>query len=358
MNIQEKSIEIILSNQSPSGAYIASPNFEQYHYCWLRDGSFTAYAMDRVARTDSAARFYKWVDGVMQKESSAIYNLLDKIKNGEPLDGDIYPPTRYTMDGLRAKDDWPNFQLDGYGTWLWGLAEHMRISGDEGLAFEYQNSIKATVDYLKACWEMPNYDCWEENGDKIHTATLACIYGGLKAINEYIHDDGITVVTEEIKNFTRTNCLIDGRLAKYIGSESIDASLLWVAVPFGLFEPQDPIMIKTVAVIEERLLHKGGVHRYPEDTYYGGGEWPLLSAWLGWYYCKVERYSEAEELLKWIERQADENGELPEQVCYHVNDESYIQGWIDKWDSVAKPLVWSHAMYLVLAEELRAANAY
>ena len=34
-----------------------------------------------------------------------------------------YLPTRYTLDGeLEPEvDDWPNFQLDGYGTWLWAL---------------------------------------------------------------------------------------------------------------------------------------------------------------------------------------------------------------------------------------------
>lgn len=45
--------------------------------------------------------------------------------------------------------------------------------------------------------------------------------------------------------------------------------------------------------MEETILHKGGVHRFPEDTYYGGGEWLLLSCWLGWYNASVGRGDDA-----------------------------------------------------------------
>jgi len=29
------------------------------------------------------------------------------------------------------------------------------------------------------------------------------------------------------------------------------------------------------------------MHRYADDTYYGGGEWVLLATWLGWYYVEA-----------------------------------------------------------------------
>jgi GH15 family glucan-1,4-alpha-glucosidase len=41
------SVAAILRNQHPSGAIVASPDFSQYQYCWLRDGSFIAHALDR-----------------------------------------------------------------------------------------------------------------------------------------------------------------------------------------------------------------------------------------------------------------------------------------------------------------------
>ena len=58
IDLYRRSIQIILENQSGSGAYIASPHFPTYHYCWFRDGAFCAYAMDLAGERESAARFH------------------------------------------------------------------------------------------------------------------------------------------------------------------------------------------------------------------------------------------------------------------------------------------------------------
>ena len=61
MNLYDASLSIIRAGQAPSGAYVASPNFSQYGYCWLRDGTWTAYAMDLAGDHASAGQFYRWV---------------------------------------------------------------------------------------------------------------------------------------------------------------------------------------------------------------------------------------------------------------------------------------------------------
>ena len=33
-------------------------------------------------------------------------------------------PTRFTFDGQPGSDPWWDFQLDGYGTWLWAVHAH------------------------------------------------------------------------------------------------------------------------------------------------------------------------------------------------------------------------------------------
>ncbi len=72
----QHSIDVILKNQAPSGAYIASPNFPTYAYSWLRDGSFIAHAMDRVGQHDSSARFHRWVGGVVRRYHAKLDDLL------------------------------------------------------------------------------------------------------------------------------------------------------------------------------------------------------------------------------------------------------------------------------------------
>ncbi|MEW6230547.1 MAG: glycoside hydrolase family 15 protein, partial [Bacillota bacterium] len=56
------SIDVIKRNQHPSGAYVASPCFPNYAYCWLRDGTYTAHAMDRFGEHESARAYFLWVN--------------------------------------------------------------------------------------------------------------------------------------------------------------------------------------------------------------------------------------------------------------------------------------------------------
>ena len=60
LNYINKSVEIIKQNQASSGAYIASPNFSQYKYCWFRDGAFIADSMNLVNERESASSFFEW----------------------------------------------------------------------------------------------------------------------------------------------------------------------------------------------------------------------------------------------------------------------------------------------------------
>jgi GH15 family glucan-1,4-alpha-glucosidase len=145
--------------------------------------------------------------------------------------------------------------------------------------------------------------------------------------------------------------VVDGRLVKWLGGDGLDASLIACATPFRLFPPDAPVICSTIQGLEEGLAH-GGVHRYAADTYYGGGEWPLLAALLGWHYVELGRDEEAWSQLRWVAATARPSGELPEQVASHLLSPEHEQEWIDRWGPSACPLLWSHAMYLTLAVEL------
>jgi GH15 family glucan-1,4-alpha-glucosidase len=349
-----KSKEIIRANQYPTGAYIASPAFSHYRYSWLRDGTFIAYAMDRTGEHESARSFYQWCNGVLKKHEGKARRAIAAVEAGKtPLDHDLFLHTRYTVDGEEVAGTWGNFQLDGYGAWLWGLAEHIRLTQAFELVMQLRSAVELTVDYLSACWTLPNYDCWEEYGDRVHPATLAAIYGGLKAIAPCLPErtQAIEAVCEQIRCCVIKEGVADGLFTKSIGYEGVDASLLWLAVPFGLADVQDIRMVQTVHAIERELLHGWGLHRYAGDQYYGGGQWILLSAWLGWYYVQIGEREKALAIREWIESEFTDNG-LPEQVQEHLLSPPAYQEWVNKAGLPAQPLLWSHAMYLVLCSEL------
>lgn len=353
IDLKQRSIEIILEHQAPSGAYIASPNFPTYHYAWFRDGAFCAYAMDVVGEHESARRFHSWAARVVNSRSQRIHQALERTRRGLPLrDGDILH-TRFTLQGADVPRDaseweWPNFQLDGFGTWLWALAEHRRLTQTD-LEDGCLQAAGLTADYLTALWQQPCFDCWEEFPDRIHTHTLAAIYGGLHAYARLSGSDQSTSL-QAIQKRIFDNCLADGHFIKYPGTSQVDASLLGLATPYRLVEPGDPRFQATVACIEQTLA-SGGVHRYSSDTYYGGGEWVLLAGWLGWAQAEAGQRGRSLELLRWIEAQAGPDGSLPEQVPASLIEPSYLEQWEHRWGPIANPLLWSHAMYLILGSK-------
>ncbi len=350
-DLYKHSIEVIKENQSPSGSYVASPNFAPYHYCWYRDGAFIAHAMDLVGEHVSASRFHAWASEVVNKHESVILIAVEKAVAGDRLNEEDVLHTRYTYDGDAGKEDWPNFQLDGFGTWLWALSEHLKISGLE-ISEGQRRAVRLLAKYLINLWKVPCYDCWEEFPDRIHPYTLAAIYGGLQAIEGLLQVD-YRSIRRKICEYILEHNFESHHFVKFNGALEVDASLIGLALPYKVFQLDDERILSTIERIDATLrVGGGGVHRYPTDTYYGGGEWVVLAGWLGWYYAEVGEKDKAVDLLTWMEDQANGKGDLPEQVPQTLNDSSFYKSWRQRWGEIAQPLLWSHANYLILSNAL------
>ncbi len=348
-NLYNRSIEVILENQSPIGAYIASPNFETYHFSWIRDGSYIAYSMNLAQKHESAANFHNWVAKVVL-DRSKIVDTLTKVNALDLINEGCYLHTRFTMDGKETEEDWPNFQLDGFGTWLWSLAEHIKIT-KKPLNQQLRLAIQVVSKYLLTLWQTPCYDLWEEHPSSIHPYTLACIYGGLRSIESLI-DESFSLQTEKIKAYILNHHKYNGYISKFMDDPQVDASLIGLCIPYNLFSHNDAVMQKTIFQIEQQLNNNGGVKRYSNDSYFGGGEWILLSAWLGWYYCQANEIAKARELQQWIEEQAIRQHNLPEQVPNNLRYPEKFNYWEKRWGKIANPLLWSHAKYIILKNNL------
>jgi GH15 family glucan-1,4-alpha-glucosidase len=64
------------------------------------------------------------------------------------------------------------------------------------------------------------------------------------------------------------------------------------------------------------------------------------------------READAVDYLVWATETATSNNDLPEQVSDPLLAPERFQEWVDKWGSVATPLLWSHAMLLRLNAEV------
>jgi len=362
VDLYKHSIKVILSNQLPNGAYPASPSYETYRYCWFRDGAYNAYAMDVVGHADSAKNFYNWALNLIVSKRDRIEAAITQAASTRkvPSPENLIDARYHPADGSAGtEENWGNFQLDGLGTLMWAVSEYMKRHGGD-LPRSWREGISLLARYLEALWKLPCYDCWEEDHDKLHVSTLVAIYGGLFSASGLLSERRFAAEAAEVKQYVLTHGLTpSGALAKHIGGdEEVDAALVHAAVPYKMLDVHDPIMLKTVEAIE-KLRHgeDGGVHRYEKDTFYGGGEWVLLTSYLGWYYVHAGKHSKASDLMRWVECCARENGDLPEQVSDYLNADHMLDHWESKWGEVACPLLWSHGAYLTLHAHMAAVTA-
>lgn len=281
--LRDRSVEIILAGQSPAGGYVAAPTFPPYAFSWLRDGSFIADAMSRVGEVESTEAFFDWAARI--------------------VDSGLGFEARYTLEGLRDPGEWPHLQHDGWGLWLWAIRTHC---ARHARPHRWQDAAARTARHLEGVREQPCVDWWEERTG-VHAATLACIAAGL--------DDDLDLSAAE---------------------ERLDASLL--VLPFLGFSAVEVSPLVSLG---------GGVHRHLEDTFYGGGEWLLLTAMLG-----LAELGRARECLDWIAAHAAPDGALPEQAQDHLLAPAMFEPWVEKWGLPPSPLLWAHAMFLTLAHEV------
>ena len=352
----QHSVSCIKRFQSPNGAYEASPYFSAYKgYCWLRDGSFIAHAMSVIGENESATAFFRWCCATILKHRSLFRDAINQARTGITPNINHMPPTRFLLGGNIAQDGWENFQLDGYGTWIWAALNHAKRHGCDISPLEAALSL--TVEYICAAWNLPCYDWWEEHCEQRHVSTLGCLAAGLRAaltanfLTPTLAEEAQEALTS-ITHSIYTAGVHGGHLTKWLGTEDIDASLAALIAPLGIINPQSDLATGTISAIENQLCIAGGVHRFRNDKYYGGGQWPLLSCYLGLAHCAQQNYARAAELLHWACSTAHAQLDLPEQVDWHLLDAAHRPYWVQRWGEVATPLLWSHAMVLLLNHSL------
>ena len=355
--LAERSAALLRAHQDPGGAWPASPDFAPYGYSWFRDGSFIADGASAAGLHDEAARFHGWCARVLQRETPAVERVLAMLADGRPPADSDYLPARYDLDGTRHEDDWWNFQVDGYGTWLWALERHLARAGGHATSTDattYAAGIETAVRYLVATGTDTCRDWWEENREQTHVTTLAGVAGGLRAavrmgtLPEALDAQALEVAGRCV-DLIRTDGVHDGRLVKWLGGTEVDASLLAVAAVYDVLALDDPLVTATVSAIEADLVD-GGVHRYATDTFYGGGQWPVLAALLAQHHARSGDLDRAGRLLDWVVSTADPGLLLPEQVPPMLAP-AVLDEWLERWGPPAHPLLWSHGMFLAAAIE-------
>ncbi len=390
--ISDNYVSIILQYQDPDGSFppTGQDEYSYFPYRWPRDSSIAAFGLipklqgaskkDYEILTDAIEKNFEWWFNRINDEKEGLEDLIsaDSISVAEFHEKAL--PARFTKEGLReqksglADENWPNVQLDGYGTLLAVFGQYVKQTNKTSLAWGYKDEISLLASYLSKFATFPNYDMWEdkrffgENGC-LHVSTLACVYAGLLAVDEMNIDSvpNQKINLSSIKLFVEDNFINNqGELVKYIQKDidetyfipedpvnDVDSSMFFLSFPFGcsMYSPGNPLMQNISERVERDLNKGGGVKRYPGDEFYGGGMWPMLSALQGIYLLYKGDVCGALRNYEWILKTQDANFNLIEQVP-DFNSEK-CDAWYEMWGEPTSPLLMGHGITIVFFEELK-----
>ncbi|HEX9463455.1 MAG TPA: glycoside hydrolase family 15 protein [Alphaproteobacteria bacterium] len=298
-----------------------------YRYCWLRDATFTLYALMCTGFTEEARSWRDWlVRAAAGKpdELQIMYSLAGERRLPESelpwLPG--FGNSRPVRIGNAA---YVQQQLDVYGEVIDAL-HYARRSGLDVNDDAWRVQLEL-VRYLEKHWRDPGSGLWEQRTEPrryVYSTVMAwaAFDRTIRAIERYkldlptepwkalrkaIHDevcqDGFS---------TRRNAFV-----QYFGGEELDASALLIPL-VGFLPISDPRIVATVDTIQRNLMADGFVLRYFADESADGlpaGEGAFLacSLWLADNLALMGRFEEAEEIFERVLGVANDVGLLAEE---------------------------------------------
>jgi len=242
-----------------------------YRYCWLRDATFTLYALLHAGYKDEAAAWRDWLlravagdPGTLQTVYGPAGERRLEERTLDWLPG--YEESRPVRIGNRAACQ---LQLDVYGEVIDALhqARRMGLPSDEN-AWDLQRVIG---EWLESRWQDPDHGLWEVRGSPrefVHSKVMAwtAIDRLVKGVEQHGREG-------PVDRWRRTRAAIHdevcrrgydvelGSFTQSFGSKGLDASLLLLP-GLGFLPPDDPRVLGTIRAVERQLVRDGFVFRY------------------------------------------------------------------------------------------------
>ncbi len=328
---------------APTGGIVAAPTTSlpeqmggsrnwDYRYCWLRDATFTLYALMVDGYAEEARRWRDWLLRAAAGDPEQLQIMYGVA--GERLIPEFelswlrgYEDSKPVRIGNAASEQ---FQLDVYGE-LMDAFYQFRRSGIPSFNDAWDLETKV-VEFVEQNWSQPDEGIWEIRGprrDFTYSKVMAWVaLDRAVRVTERFGFDGPTerwkVVRDEIRKEVLTRGYNEeiGAFTQYFGSTSLDASTLLLPL-VGFIRADDPKMISTVKAIDERLSRDGLLRRYSdEEDHVDGldgeeGVFLACSFWMVDNLALSGRKDEAKERLDYLLTLGNDLGLYSEEYDVH-----------------------------------------
>ena len=289
------------------GSLIAAPTFSlpekiggvrnwDYRFTWLRDATFTLYALIRLGFVDEAEAFIDWLkerlsDDAERGPLQVMYGIDGRQKLDELTLDHLagYENSRPVRIGNAA---YQQLQLDIYGE----MMDSVYLANKYGHSISHAGwrDVQRLLDWLGRNWRRPDEGIWEVRGgakEFLHSRVMCWVAfdRALRLAQKRSLSGPLDVwqrTRDEIRNDIFTN-FWDEELQAFVqakGTKDLDASALLMPM-MRFISPVDPMWLSTMRALEKNLIEDTLVRRYEvERTHVDGlpggeGHFTACSFW-------------------------------------------------------------------------------
>jgi GH15 family glucan-1,4-alpha-glucosidase len=332
-----------LMTYAPSGAPVAAPTAglpEQlggernwdYRFTWVRDASFSVYALLGLGYSDEAFRFLQWLGDRVQEQAgsdSGPLKIMYRVDGSSDLREEVLPHlegyrgSRPVRIGNGASDQ---LQLDIYGEALDSIYQGHR----NGLNLGHPGwvRLRRCMEWLADNWDRPDEGIWETRGGRKHfTYSRLMSWVAMDRTIRIARDRGLPADLERmIRERDRIYEQVMERawnpsrrafVQQYEG-DVLDASVLLMPL-VGFVSPTDPMWRSTLRGIDETLVSDSLVYRYdpsasPDGLPGSEGTFSICTFWYVDALARSGRLDEARLTLAKMATYANHLGLFSEEI--------------------------------------------